>query len=141
VAKKKPASPPTFEDSLEQLEAIVRKLEGGQLPLADSLEQYELGIRHLGLCYKMLARVEKKVELLSGLDAQGKPLSEPFDDLEDEPEDDSDTPPTPKKGPSLAKNRAARGRRRSSPPRKNPPANSSPTNINEGSMNEGGTLF
>ena len=141
MAKKKPASPPTFEESLDQLEAIVRKLEGGQLPLADSLEQYELGIRHLGLCYKMLARVEKKVEILSGLDAQGNPLAEPFDDFEDEPKDASDTPPTPQKGPSTAKNRAARGRRRSSPPRNNPPANSSPSNVNEGGTHEGGTLF
>jgi exodeoxyribonuclease VII small subunit len=80
MSKNKPKAPLSFEESLEQLEAIIRKLEGGQLPLDDSLEQYEQGIRHLGHCYKTLARVEKKVELLSGFDAQGKPITAPFDD-------------------------------------------------------------
>jgi len=148
VAKKKPAAPPTFEESLEQLEAIVRKLEGGQLPLADSLEQYELGIRHLGWCYKMLTRVEKKVELLRGLDAQGKPLTESFDQLEEEPEDDTGDSRTAEKEPSLVKKRAARSQRRSSPQRKKPPANRSPAHGDKPSnmdvpsnMDERGTLF
>ena len=30
----------SFEESLEQLEAIVRRLEDGQLPLAEALNQY-----------------------------------------------------------------------------------------------------
>jgi exodeoxyribonuclease VII small subunit len=148
VVKKKPASPPAFEESLEQLEAIVGKLEGGQLPLGDSLEQYELGIRNLRLCYKMLSHVEKKVELLSGLDVQGKPLTEPFGDLEEEPENDSDNLLTRKKGASLAKKGASRSRRRSSPAGKKPPTNLSPTDTGSPSsidastnIDEGGTLF
>jgi len=142
VAKKKPTFPPTFEESLEQLEAIVRKLEGGQLPLADSLEQYELGIRHLGWCYKMLTQVEKKVELLRGLDSQGKPLTESFDDLEEEPEEGAEDSRAVEKEPSLAKKRVARSRRRSSPDGKKLPANRSPAHGDKPSnMDERGTLF
>ena len=137
MAKKKPASsPPSFEESLEQLETIVRKLEGGQLPLADSLGQYEQGIRHLGLCYKMLVRVEKKVELLSGLDAQGKPLTEPFDDLEEETEDNGDGSQTSSEEPSLAKKRTVRSRRRTSPPRGKPREDAPPS-----TRDERGSLF
>ncbi len=142
VAKKKPASLPSFEESLAQLETIVRKLEGGQLPLADSLEQYERGIRHLGMCYKMLARVEKKVELLTGLDAQGMPKTESFHDLEDELENDTDNPQASPKGASLTKKRAVRSRRRSSPPRKKPATGGSPSSMDSSSnIDEGGTLF
>ncbi|MEO2048624.1 MAG: exodeoxyribonuclease VII small subunit [Pirellulales bacterium] len=109
MSKNKPKAPLSFEDSLEQLEAIIRKLEGGQLPLDDSLEQYEQGIRHLGLCYKTLARVEKKVELLSGFDAQGKPITAPFDDGTNSTESNSPSPKSPatiKKGTAKKKGTA-----------------------------------
>ena len=65
--------------------------------MADSLEQYELGVKHLKACYKMLADAERKIELVSGVDAEGKPRTEPFDDSA---------------GSSLGEKGAARGRRR-----------------------------
>ena len=71
---------PSFEESLEQLEAIVRRLEDGQLPLAESRDQYEQGVRHLKACYTLLEKAERRIELLSGTDDQGRPVTEPFDD-------------------------------------------------------------
>lgn len=88
MAKKKKTRPKpaaagtTFEKSLEQLEAIVSKLESGQLPLADSLDQYEQGVGHLKACYQMLQQAERQIALVGGLDAQGKPQTQPFDDAE-----------------------------------------------------------
>jgi len=82
MAKKKPAKSPaaSFEASLAQLEAIVAKLEGGQLGLADSLSEYEQGVKHLKLCYDQLTAAERRIELVTRVDASGKPQTEAFDD-------------------------------------------------------------
>jgi len=88
VAKKKTAerpsedSPLTFEQSLEQLEQIVRQLEQGRLGLSESLEVYGQGIQHLKQCYQTLESAERKIELLAGIDAQGNPITQPVDDAE-----------------------------------------------------------
>ena len=71
---------PTFEKSLAELETIVAKLEGGQLGLAESLEEYELGVKHLRSCYDQLSTAERRIELVSQVDATGKPQTDPFDD-------------------------------------------------------------
>jgi len=71
---------PTFEASLDELESIVAKLEGGQLGLAESLEQYERGVQHLKSCYDQLSTAERRIELVSQVDASGKPQTEAFDD-------------------------------------------------------------
>jgi len=53
-----------FEEHLERLEAIVRELESGELPIEASLERYELGIHALRQCHRILGEVERKIELL-----------------------------------------------------------------------------
>ena len=63
-----------FEESLQQVEEIVGRLEGGQLGLTESLDQYEAGIRQLKQCQQMLDAAEQKVNLLSGFDADGNPV-------------------------------------------------------------------
>lgn len=70
----------SFEASLAKLEAIVRQLEDGQLGLSDSLARYEEGIRCLKQCHAALETAERKVELLTGVDADGNPVTAPFDD-------------------------------------------------------------
>jgi len=86
MAKKKtnpePAadSQPTFEQSLQQLQAIVHDLEDGGLSLSDSLEKYELGVRSLKKCYQSLESAQRKIELLVELDDDGNLITEPFDD-------------------------------------------------------------
>jgi exodeoxyribonuclease VII small subunit len=73
---------PTFEESLERLEQIVRQLEQGRLGLSESLEVYGEGIQHLKQCYQTLESAERKIELLAGVDAQGNPITQSFDDTE-----------------------------------------------------------
>ena len=74
----------SFEQSLQDLEAIVGNLEGGKLGLAESLEQYEQGAKHLKACYELLSNAEQRIALVSGLDSSGKPRTSQFDGSEDE---------------------------------------------------------
>lgn len=73
-------SQPTFEESLAELETIVHQLEEGELGLAESLGKYELGVKHLKHCYQLLKAAEQKIELLTGIDASGAAITEPFRD-------------------------------------------------------------
>lgn len=70
----------TFEQSLEELEQIVADLEDGQLGLSESLAKYEQGVQRLKQCYESLQKAERKIELLAGVDAEGNPVTQPFDD-------------------------------------------------------------
>lgn len=53
-----------FEASLKKLEEIVRKLEGGTMPLDDAIKAFEEGVKHASLCARKLDEAEQKVELL-----------------------------------------------------------------------------
>jgi len=81
AAKKKTAKTdePGFEESLDQLQTIVQQLEDGSLGLEDALQQYEQGTALLRRCYNILQTAEQKIELLTGMDADGNPECEPFD--------------------------------------------------------------
>jgi exodeoxyribonuclease VII small subunit len=72
-------APPTFEQSLAELQQIVHDLEEGNLGLESSLSRFEEGIRRLRSCYRILEEAEQKIEILTGVDAEGKPVTEPFD--------------------------------------------------------------
>jgi exodeoxyribonuclease VII small subunit len=67
-----------FEQSLREVEEIVSRLEGGQLGLSESLEQYEVGIRRLKRCHELLDAAEQRVSVLAGFDAEGNPVEEPL---------------------------------------------------------------
>jgi exodeoxyribonuclease VII small subunit len=68
----------TFEQALAELERIVRELEDGQVGLEDSLARYEAGVGLLKRCYQQLRQTEQKIVQLTGLDAEGKPVLQPF---------------------------------------------------------------
>ncbi|QDU95745.1 exodeoxyribonuclease VII small subunit [Lignipirellula cremea] len=70
----------TFEESLAALETIVAELEDGDLGLSDSLGRYEEGVRHLKHCYSALENAERTIEQLTGVERDGSPRTEPFDD-------------------------------------------------------------
>lgn len=53
-----------FEEALKKLEKIVESLEDGNLPLDESIEKYEEGIRLSKMCAKKLEVAKKKVEIL-----------------------------------------------------------------------------
>ena len=55
-----------FEASLEELEQIVRKLEGGDINLEDSVKSFEEGIGLVKECQKQLSEAELKVKKLLG---------------------------------------------------------------------------
>jgi exodeoxyribonuclease VII small subunit len=70
---------PTFEQSLAELDQIVHDLEDGQLGLEDALGRYEKGVGLLKRCYGQLREAEQRILLLSGLDADGQPITQPFE--------------------------------------------------------------
>jgi exodeoxyribonuclease VII small subunit len=78
--KRDAPQPPNFEAALERLELIVRDLEDGELGLDQSLERYEEGVKYLKFCHQKLKDTEQKIELLTGVDAEGNPVTVPFDD-------------------------------------------------------------
>lgn len=53
-----------FEEALAGLEEVVRRLEAGALPLEESLQVFQEGIRLSRWCLKKLEEAEKKVEIL-----------------------------------------------------------------------------
>jgi len=54
----------SFEKSLADLEQIVGKLEDGDLPLEESLELFEKGIKLSRECRSRLANAERRIEIL-----------------------------------------------------------------------------
>ena len=81
-----PATSNEFEKAFAELEQIVKRLENEELPLDESLELFEKGIRLSRYCNQKLEEVEKKIELILA-DSKGQPSTRPFepDDEEDEP--------------------------------------------------------
>ena len=53
-----------FEDSLSQLEQLVKEMEDGNLSLDESLKHYEKGVQLTAICQKALSEAEQKVEIL-----------------------------------------------------------------------------
>ena len=66
----------TFETSLDELEKVVRELEGGDLALERSLELFERGMGLSDSCRKQLESAETRVEML--IRNSGKLTAEPF---------------------------------------------------------------
>ena len=92
MATIKPTDPPDpidFEQALKRLEEIVHSLEDGDIGLQEALLRYEEGVKLLRQSYDLLERAERRIELLSGIDAEGNPITQPFDDTatidQDEP--------------------------------------------------------
>ena len=59
-----PESPPSFEAALAELEALVATMEGGQLPLAQSLSAYKRGAELLAYCQAALKDAQLQVDVL-----------------------------------------------------------------------------
>ena len=75
------STPPTFEEALCRLDEIVHILEEGEIGLDESLARYEEGVKLLRQSYELLQRAERKIELLSGIDAEGNPVTRPLEDI------------------------------------------------------------
>lgn len=66
-----------YEQAVAQLEAVVGRLEGGDLPLEDALRLFERGVALARHCAAQLDAAERQVELLS-LDEEGRPVLRPL---------------------------------------------------------------
>lgn len=61
----------SFEDALRALEEIVRKLEGGEVPLDDSITLYERGEQLRRHCQARLDAAQARIEkIVTGPDGQ-----------------------------------------------------------------------
>ena len=78
-----------FERACPQLEKIVQRLESEELPLDESLQLFEEGIRLSRFCHQRLEEVEKKIELILA-DAKGQPRTEPFEPEEQDAGDEDE---------------------------------------------------
>ena len=64
---------PTFEEAINQLEAIIEGIEVGDIGLEDSLSQYEKGMKLIAQCRRILTTAQKRVaELTVDRDGQLK---------------------------------------------------------------------
>lgn len=66
--KKDDTSKMGFEQAIGELSDIVARIEQGQIPLQDSLQQYEKGMTLIKRCREILSKAEKKIEKISAED-------------------------------------------------------------------------
>ena len=66
-----------FEGALKELEALVERMEQGDLSLEESLKHFERGIQLTRICQQALKQAEQKVQMLTEKD--GQPEIVPFD--------------------------------------------------------------
>ena len=66
-----------FEDSMKELEDIVKQLESGDLPLEESLKIFEKGVVLSRFCFNKLEEAEKRVSIL--IKDEGGIKKEPFE--------------------------------------------------------------
>ncbi len=74
--KKDDISELSFEESIKELTNIVGRIEQGQIPLQDSLEQYEKGMALIKQCRTILEKAEKRIEKISEMDVKSQETNE-----------------------------------------------------------------
>lgn len=67
---------PDFEQALAELEALVARLERGDLPLDEAMKTFERGVELTRHCQDSLKAAQQRVEIL--LKRNGRPEPEPF---------------------------------------------------------------
>jgi len=56
----------TFEKALEELEALVGRMEDGKLPLEESLAAYQRGAELVKFCESKLSDAQARIAILDG---------------------------------------------------------------------------
>jgi exodeoxyribonuclease VII small subunit len=77
-----------FEQSLVELEALVARLEQGDVPLEEALKSFERGVALTRQCQTALRSAQQKVEVL--LARNGNEEIAPLADGEDADDDDAE---------------------------------------------------
>jgi exodeoxyribonuclease VII small subunit len=70
----------SFEHAIDQLNQIVSRIEQGQVPLQESLEQYEKGMTLIQHCRGILQDAEKRIEQISAQNESASAESEEPDE-------------------------------------------------------------
>ncbi|TCK04837.1 exodeoxyribonuclease VII small subunit [Marinobacterium mangrovicola] len=73
---------PDFEQSLTQLEAVVERMEQGDLPIEEALKAFEEGVKLTRECQDILQQTEQKVQVL--VEQQGEMKTRPFQEEQDD---------------------------------------------------------
>ncbi|WP_133491850.1 exodeoxyribonuclease VII small subunit [Alcanivorax sp. 24] len=68
---------PQLEESLDNLEALVERMESGDMTLEESLRAFEEGVKLTRQCQQALSRAEQKVQILLEQDPDAEPA--PFE--------------------------------------------------------------
>ena len=63
---------PSFEQSLAELEALVARLESGELPLDQALTAFEQGVKLTRSCQAALQAAQQKVQILTQQDGAAR---------------------------------------------------------------------
>lgn len=67
-----------FEQAVQRLEEIVQKLEQGNIPIDESLNLFEEGVKLSRLCNNKLEEIERKIEILTK--ENGELTARPFEE-------------------------------------------------------------
>jgi len=89
LARSSSSKSPDFEQALSELEALVTRLERGDLPLEEALKSFERGVALTRACQAALTAAQQRVEILlqRGADAKLEPFTESEEDpAADDPE-------------------------------------------------------
>lgn len=54
----------TFEERLQQVEALISKMESGEMPLEEAMQQYEAGLNALNALEKELTAAQQRLAVL-----------------------------------------------------------------------------
>jgi len=94
MAKAKQTPPKSFEDALGELEQILADIEGGQVPLEQSLVMYERGQFLIQHCRGVLSKAEKQIEVLSKTESgelSATPMAATGDDVDEEDSEETES--------------------------------------------------
>ncbi|MGH7381994.1 MAG: exodeoxyribonuclease VII small subunit [Candidatus Methylomirabilales bacterium] len=68
-----------FEEALTRLEAVVNRLESGELPLEESLRLFEEGVHLTKVCTHRLEEAERRITILLK-NERGEIVETPFEE-------------------------------------------------------------
>ena len=54
----------SFEERLQQVEALIAKMESGEMPLEEAMQQYEAGLNALNALEKELTAAQQRLTVL-----------------------------------------------------------------------------
>lgn len=56
----------SFEQAMEQLELVLQRMDGGDLPLEESIRCFQDGLEYIKICQQKLEAAEGKMKILNG---------------------------------------------------------------------------